>query len=140
MGRALLVFRLLLGHHSEDRRLDMFGDGCAGEAPRAESSRPTPSPPWKRRDLRDGRSLAVVVGGSFGSCPRSRVWVGAISLFMGMSTLAPLFAGPEFGIRESEPTLYGIMFASVLLMNIAFAVDVYRIARKDITTGEPATV
>jgi hypothetical protein len=31
------------------------------------------------------------------------------------------------------------MFASVLLMNIAFAVDVYRIAREDIATGEPAT-
>ncbi len=35
----------------------------------------------------------------------------------------------EFGIRESEPTLYGIMFGSVLLMNIAFAVDVYRTVR-----------
>jgi len=32
----------------------------------------------------------------------------------------------EFGIREPEPTLYNIMFASVLLMNIAFAIDVYR--------------
>ena len=32
----------------------------------------------------------------------------------------------EFGIRESEPTLYSIMFASVLVMNIAFAVDVYQ--------------
>lgn len=32
----------------------------------------------------------------------------------------------EFGIRESEPTLYAIMFASVLVMNTAFAVDVYR--------------
>lgn len=32
----------------------------------------------------------------------------------------------EFGIRESEPTLYGIMFAGVLVMNLAFAVDVYR--------------
>ena len=35
----------------------------------------------------------------------------------------------EFGIREPEPTLYGIMFASVLVMNLAFAIDVYRIAR-----------
>lgn len=35
----------------------------------------------------------------------------------------------EFGIRDSEPTLYGIMFASVLIMNLAFAIDVYRIAR-----------
>ena len=32
----------------------------------------------------------------------------------------------EFGIRESEPTLYAIMFASVLIMNTAFAIDVYR--------------
>ena len=32
----------------------------------------------------------------------------------------------EFGIRESEPTLYAIMFASVFAMNVAFAVDVYR--------------
>lgn len=32
-----------------------------------------------------------------------------------------------------EPTLYGIMFASVLLMNLAFAIDVYRIARDSST-------
>ncbi len=32
----------------------------------------------------------------------------------------------EFGIRESESTLYGIMFASVLAMNVAFAIDAYR--------------
>lgn len=32
----------------------------------------------------------------------------------------------EFGIREPEPTLYWIMFVSVLLMNVAFAIDVYR--------------
>lgn len=36
----------------------------------------------------------------------------------------------EFGIREPEPTLYGIMFASVLLMNLAFAIDVYRISKE----------
>ena len=36
----------------------------------------------------------------------------------------------EFGIQESEPTLYAIMFASVLIMNVAFAVDVYRLARE----------
>jgi len=34
----------------------------------------------------------------------------------------------EFGIREPEPTLYIIMFASVLIMNTAFAIDVYRMA------------
>lgn len=32
----------------------------------------------------------------------------------------------EFGIREPEPTLYTIMFVSVLVMNTAFAIDVYR--------------
>ena len=40
----------------------------------------------------------------------------------------------EFGIRESEPTLYWVMFAAVFTMNIAFAVDVYRLA----TAQEPA--
>ena len=34
----------------------------------------------------------------------------------------------EFGIREPEPTLWTIMFISVFVMNIAFAVDVYRLA------------
>lgn len=37
----------------------------------------------------------------------------------------------EFGIREPEPTLYTIMFVSVLVMNAAFAIDVYRLARTD---------
>ena len=32
----------------------------------------------------------------------------------------------EFGIREPEPTLYAIMFASVLIMNLAFPIDAYR--------------
>ena len=32
----------------------------------------------------------------------------------------------EFGIRDPEPGLYNLMFGSVLLMNIAFAIDVYR--------------
>ena len=44
----------------------------------------------------------------------------------------------EFGIRESEPTNYWIMFASVFAMNIAFAVDVYRLAKAELT--EPAAV
>jgi hypothetical protein len=38
----------------------------------------------------------------------------------------------EFGIREPEPTLYNIMFVSVLIMNTAFAIDVYRM----VTAGE----
>ena len=32
----------------------------------------------------------------------------------------------EFGIKEPEPTLYTVMFVSVLVMNTAFAIDVYR--------------
>ena len=32
----------------------------------------------------------------------------------------------EFQLREPEPTLYWIMFASVFAMNIAFAVDAFR--------------
>lgn len=32
----------------------------------------------------------------------------------------------EFGIRTSEPNYYWLMFASVFVMNIAFAVDAYR--------------
>mgnify|MGYP001823061787 CR=1 FL=1 len=35
----------------------------------------------------------------------------------------------EFGIRESEPTLYGVMFAAVLVMNTAFAIDAYQMAK-----------
>ncbi len=36
----------------------------------------------------------------------------------------------EFGIRESEPTLYWIMFVAVFVMNTAFAIDVYRLANE----------
>lgn len=32
----------------------------------------------------------------------------------------------EFGIRDSEPNLYWLMFGSVLVMNLAFAIDAYR--------------
>lgn len=34
----------------------------------------------------------------------------------------------EFGIRRPEPGYYALMFASVLVMNVAFAIDVYRLA------------
>lgn len=43
----------------------------------------------------------------------------------------------EFGIREPEPTLYLIMFASVFVMNIAFAIDVHRIARRELSDLAP---
>ena len=36
----------------------------------------------------------------------------------------------EFGIRESEPTLYAVMFAAVLVMNTAFAIDAYRMGKE----------
>ena len=43
----------------------------------------------------------------------------------------------EFGIRESEPTLWAVMFVSVLVMNTAFAIDVYRTApRRNGTTAD----
>ena len=32
----------------------------------------------------------------------------------------------EFGIRESEPTLYWIMFTAVFVMNTAFAIDAFQ--------------
>ncbi|MDJ0923169.1 MAG: hypothetical protein QNJ77_01300 [Acidimicrobiia bacterium] len=41
----------------------------------------------------------------------------------------------EFGIRDSEPDLYWVMFAAVFVMNIAFAVDVYRLASEDVSTS-----
>ncbi|MDH3500176.1 MAG: hypothetical protein OEM97_08645 [Acidimicrobiia bacterium] len=44
----------------------------------------------------------------------------------------------EFGIRESEPTLYWIMFAAVFAMNIAFAIDVYRSVNADSSTVRAA--
>lgn len=44
----------------------------------------------------------------------------------------------EFGIRESEPTLYAIMFASVLVINVAFAIDAYREVKTAEATKAPA--
>lgn len=37
----------------------------------------------------------------------------------------------EFGIQEPEPTLYTIMFVSVLIMNTAFAVDAFQLAKSE---------
>ena len=36
----------------------------------------------------------------------------------------------EFGIRDSEPTLYAVMFVAVLVMNTAFAIDAYRVGKE----------
>ncbi len=43
----------------------------------------------------------------------------------------------EFGIRQPEPTLYWIMFASVFLINLMFAIDVNRSyqARSQVPAG-----
>ena len=80
-----------------------------------------------------------------------RVWVATIANFF-LPGLGYLIAGVkrglallwligvvgltyvEFGIMESEPTLYWIMFASVFVMNLAFAIDVYRTASKPSST------
>lgn len=81
----------------------------------------------------------------------SKVWVPTIANFF-LPGLGYLIAGTkrdlavlwlvgvigltyvEFGIREPEPTLYVIMFASVLVMNLAFAIDVYRFTRRPAST------
>ena len=44
----------------------------------------------------------------------------------------------EFSIREPEPTLYAIMFASVLVINVAFAIDAYRELKTADATKAPA--
>jgi hypothetical protein len=44
----------------------------------------------------------------------------------------------EFGIRESEPTLYAVMFAAVLVMNTAFAIDAYRMGKQLEASPAPA--
>ncbi len=46
----------------------------------------------------------------------------------------------EFGIREPEPTLYAIMFASVLIMNVAFAVDAHQLAKEQAGAGHGAAL
>lgn len=86
----------------------------------------------------------------------TRIWIATVANFF-LPGLGYLIAGVkrglailwlvgvigltyvEFGIKESEPTLYGIMFASVLVINFAFAVDVYRVASRDITDAQTAT-
>ncbi len=42
----------------------------------------------------------------------------------------------EFGIKESEPNLYWLMFASVFVMNTAFAIDVYRSLSPETVSGD----
>ena len=42
----------------------------------------------------------------------------------------------EFGIQEPMPHYYMVMFASVLIMNTAFAIDAYREGKA--LHGEPA--
>ena len=41
----------------------------------------------------------------------------------------------EFGFRDPEPGYYALMFGSVLLMNVAFSIDVYRMAQQTEVVG-----
>ena len=70
---------------------------------------------------------------------------GAGYLIAGVQkTLAPLWligviglTVVELGIRDSEPGLYALMFASVLVMNMAFAIDVWRKTADDAAAIAP---
>ena len=44
----------------------------------------------------------------------------------------------ELGIQTAAPSYYWPMFASVFLMNIAFAVDAYKVGKASAEAGEPA--
>ena len=76
----------------------------------------------------------------------SRVWIptianfflpGAGYLILGVKRMLSFLWLPgfvaltivEFGIRDSEPSLYWLMFAAVFAINLAFATDAYQIAR-----------
>jgi hypothetical protein len=82
----------------------------------------------------------------------SKVWIptianfflpGAGYLIMGVKQALSLLWLPgfialtivEFGIRESEPNLYWLMFAAVFVINAAFAADAYRIVGDRAATG-----
>ena len=41
----------------------------------------------------------------------------------------------EFGIQTAAPSYYWPMFASVFLMNIAFAVDAYRVGKSNLAVA-----
>jgi hypothetical protein len=41
----------------------------------------------------------------------------------------------EFGIQTAAPSYYWPMFASVFLMNIAFAVDAYRVGKSKLAAA-----
>ena len=76
----------------------------------------------------------------------SKVWIptianfflpGAGYLILGVKRVLSLLWLPgfvaltivEFGIQDSEPNLYWLMFAAVLVINSAFAVDAYQLAQ-----------
>ena len=46
----------------------------------------------------------------------------------------------EFGIQTAAPGYYWPMFASVFVMNIAFAVDAYRVGKSQISSPEGAAL
>lgn len=76
----------------------------------------------------------------------SKVWIPTIAnfffpgsgyLILGVKRVLSLLWLPgfialtivEFGIQESEPNLYWLMFAAVFIINLAFAIDAYQLAR-----------
>ncbi|MDJ0959542.1 MAG: hypothetical protein QNJ88_02710 [Acidimicrobiia bacterium] len=77
----------------------------------------------------------------------SKVWIptianfflpGAGYLILGVKRALSLMWLPgfvaltivEFGIQDSEPNLYWLMFAAVFVINLAFAIDVYQLAQE----------
>jgi hypothetical protein len=44
----------------------------------------------------------------------------------------------ELGIKEPLPQMYWIMFGSVFVMNIAFAVDAWRTTAREVRAASPA--
>lgn len=45
----------------------------------------------------------------------------------------------ELSLQALSPSLYGVMFASVFIMNTAFAIEAYQVGRAKFGAGEPAT-
>ena len=67
------------------------------------------------------------------------LYVGERKAFGAVLTLGALaLTHVEFGIQESEPTLYGIMFGTILVMNTMFAIDGHREAKLINSKAKPA--
>lgn len=55
-----------------------------------------------------------------------KIWLGVIFT---LGAIGLTFV--ELQIKEINALLYGVMFASVFIINTAFAIDAYQMARKD---------